>query len=125
MSASRPAADDPRLLDQLFGVLADPSRRQLIETLVTHGPRTATELAADYPITRQAIVKHLQVMADAGMVIAERSGRDVRYRATTDCLAAAVGWLLRTGPAWDRRLDRLVASPRRRAAGGRAPAADV
>lgn len=114
MSPPRSVADDRGLLDRLFGVLADPSRRQLIETLVLNGPRTATELAADYPITRQAIVKHLQVMAEAGMVIAERNGRDVRYRATTECLAEAVGWLLRTGPAWDRRLDRLVASSRRR-----------
>ncbi len=109
-----PADPDPDLLDRLFGVLADPTRRRLIETLVRRGPHTATELAADFTISRQAIVKHLQVMADAGMVAADREGRDVRYRATTECLADAVGWLLTTGPKWDRRLDRLTAATRSR-----------
>ena len=98
---------DAGVLDRLFGVLADPTRRRILETLVHAGPRTATELAGDFTITRQAVVKHLQVMADAGMVASERTGHDVRYRATTDCLAAAVTWLLATGPAWDRRLARL------------------
>jgi DNA-binding transcriptional ArsR family regulator len=103
---------DPGVLDRLFGVLADPTRRSILQTLVHEGPRTATELAADATISRQAIVKHLQVMADAGMVAPERDGRDVRYRATTECLAQAVSWLLTTGPAWDRRLDRLAAKQR-------------
>lgn len=100
---------DPGVLDRLFGVLADPTRRRILQTLVHEGPRTATELAGDATISRQAIVKHLQVMAEAGMVAAEREGRDVRYRATTECLAEAVSWLLTTGPAWDRRLQRLAA----------------
>jgi DNA-binding transcriptional ArsR family regulator len=99
---------DPGVLDRLFGVLADPTRRRILQTLVHDGPRTATELAGDFTISRQAIVKHLQVMADAGMVAPERDGRDVRYRATTECLAEAVSWLLTTGPKWDRRLDRLA-----------------
>ena len=99
---------DAGVLDRLFGVLADPTRRRILETLVQRGPRTATELAGDFTISRQAIVKHLQVMADAGMVAPEREGRDVRYRATTECLAQAVSWLLTAGPAWDRRLQRLA-----------------
>lgn len=53
-------------------------------------------------------MKHLQVMAEAGIVAHERDGRDVRYRATTECLAHAVSWLLAAGPAWDRRLQRLA-----------------
>lgn len=103
---------DPGVLDRLFGVLADPTRRAILQTLVHEGPRTATELAGDATISRQAIVKHLQVMADAGMVAPEREGRDVRYRATTECLAQAVSWLLTTGPAWDRRLQRLASRAR-------------
>jgi DNA-binding transcriptional ArsR family regulator len=108
----REDAPDPGVLDRLFGVLADPTRRRIVETLVHDGPRTATELAGDFTISRQAIVKHLQVMTEAGMVAHEREGRDVRYRATTDCLAQAVSWLLTTGPAWDRRLRRLAARTR-------------
>jgi DNA-binding transcriptional ArsR family regulator len=107
VSSRRPTPIDHGVLDRVFGVLADPTRRRLIDTLVQHGPHTATQLAADFTISRQAIVKHLRVMADAGMVAADREGRDVRYRATTECLAQAVSWLLQAGPAWDRRLDRL------------------
>ena len=53
------------------------------------------------------MVKHLRALADAGLVTPERSGREVRYRATTERLAEAVAWLLETSAKWDRRLDRL------------------
>jgi DNA-binding transcriptional ArsR family regulator len=103
------AADDTgrRPLDELFAVLADPTRRAVLERLVHDGPQTATALVAHFPTTRQAIVKHLRVLADAGLVCPEREGREVRYVATTARLADAVNWLLDTGQAWDRRLDRL------------------
>jgi DNA-binding transcriptional ArsR family regulator len=96
-----------RPLDELFSVLADPTRRAVLERLVHDGPQTATELVAHFPTTRQAIVKHLRVLADAGLVRPERDGREVRYIATTARLADAVNWLLDTSQAWDRRLDRL------------------
>lgn len=104
------------VLDELFAVLADPTRRALLLRLVRGGPDTATRLVEDFPVSRQAVVKHLQVLAEAGLVTPERVGREVRYRATTERLAAAVGWLLDAGAQWDRRLDRLVR---------RAEAADV
>lgn len=97
----------PADLDALFGVLADPTRRSLLLGLVHHGPESATRLAAGYSTTRQAIVKHLGVLADAGLVVAERSGREVLYRATTERLAEAVSWLLDAGASWDRRIERL------------------
>ncbi len=95
------------VLDALFAVLADPTRRRIVERLVHAGPHTATQLAVDAAITRQAIVKHLQALAEAGLVTPERVGREVRYRATTERLADAVTWLLHTSGHWDRRLDRL------------------
>lgn len=95
-------------LDALFSMLADPTRRRLLVRLVHDGPATATTLASAFPMTRQAIVKHLQALAEAGLVVAERQGREVRYRATTERLATAVGWLLDAGASWDRRLDRLA-----------------
>jgi DNA-binding transcriptional ArsR family regulator len=96
-----------RPLDELFAALADPTRRALLERLVHDGPRTATELARHFPMTRQAIVKHLAALADAGLATAERDGREVRYRATTEPLAQVVDWLLGSSAAWDRRAGRL------------------
>ncbi|MGI8755623.1 MAG: ArsR/SmtB family transcription factor [Acidimicrobiales bacterium] len=97
----------------VFAALADPTRRALTEALDQRGQATATELAADLPISRQAIAKHLVLLADAGLVSAERHGREQRYRLEPDPLAAAARWLAETGAGWDRRLDRL-----RRAAEG-------
>ena len=96
-----------RPLDELFGVLADATRRGLLERLVHQGPHTATQLAAGAAVTRQGIVKHLQALAEAGLVTSERVGREVRYRATTERLSDAVAWLLSNSAKWDRRLDRL------------------
>ncbi len=94
-------------LDTLFGALADPTRRLLVERLLTNGPATATTLAATAPLTRQAILKHLQVLEAAGLLAHERSGREVRYRVTPQPLASAVAWILDTAGQWDQRLDRL------------------
>lgn len=105
-----PSGSGRRPLDELFGVLADPTRRAVLERLVHGGPDTATRLAADFPLTRQAIVRHLQALADVDLVAAERVGREVRYRATPEPLADVVAWLVGTGTKWDRRLDRLRAT---------------
>jgi DNA-binding transcriptional ArsR family regulator len=94
-------------LDGVFGALADPTRRGLFERLVADGPDTATNLVTGLRVTRQAVVKHLQVLADAGLVTPERHGREVRYAATPDPLGPAVGWMVAAGAQWDRRLERL------------------
>jgi DNA-binding transcriptional ArsR family regulator len=96
-----------RPLDDLFGALADPTRRRLLERLIHEGPHTATELAAGSQITRQAIVKHLQALSVVGLVAAERRGREVRYRGTTEALADVVDWLRGASAGWDRRTERL------------------
>lgn len=98
-----------RPLDELFTALADPTRRAVLERLVHDGPQTATALAMAFPLTRQAIVKHLRALEDAGLADSARSGREVRYRATTAPLAEAVDWLVGTSQGWDRRGDRLRA----------------
>jgi len=98
---------DRRPLDELFAVLADPTRRAVLERLVHDGPQTATTLVEHFPTTRQAIVKHLRVLADAGLATPSRDGREVRYTATTARLADAVAWLLDTSRRWDDRLARL------------------
>jgi DNA-binding transcriptional ArsR family regulator len=94
-------------LDAVFGALADPTRRGLMARLVRDGPSTATTLARDLPVTRQAVVHHLKALGDAGLVDARRDGREVRYGATAERLSDAVVWMVGAGARWDRRLERL------------------
>ncbi|HTH04769.1 MAG TPA: metalloregulator ArsR/SmtB family transcription factor [Ilumatobacteraceae bacterium] len=101
-------------LDALFAALSDPTRRAIVVRLVTEGSASATTLAGAYPMSRQAVVKHLQALEAVGIVTAERAGREVRYRADPAPLAAVVGWLLDAGASWDRRLDRLREASRGR-----------
>ena len=101
MSSHRDLAGD------VFGALSDPTRRALLSSLAQHPAATATELAADLPISRQAVVKHLGALADAGLLDRERSGREVRYRVTPAPLSEAVGWMADVGAQWDDRLATL------------------
>lgn len=87
----------------MFGALADPTRRRLL-TEISAQPATATELAGDLPISRQAVVKHLSALADAGLLERERAGREVRYRVTPAPLSDAVSWIAEVGSQWDDRL---------------------
>ncbi|MGH9102450.1 MAG: ArsR/SmtB family transcription factor [Acidimicrobiales bacterium] len=93
--------------DVVFAALADPTRRRLLEQLSAEGPRSATELAPGYPISRQAVVKHLGSLASAGLVVAERDGRDVRFRVRPEEMARAAAWIAEVGARWDRRLEAL------------------
>ena len=99
----------------VFDALADPTRRSVLRTVAERGPLTATALAASLPISRQAVSKHLGVLHAAGLVAADRVGREVRFAAVPDRMREAGRWLAATGAAWDARLDRLVA---RAGAGG-------
>lgn len=93
--------------DRTFAALADPTRRSLFEDLARTGPATATDLARDRPISRQAVAKHLGVLRDAGLVTVERAGREARFSADPDGLDDLTRWVEDVGRAWDRRLDRL------------------
>ncbi len=93
--------------DAVFGALSDPTRRRLLSTVAERPETTATELAAELPITRQAVVKHLNALADAGLLGRERAGREVRYRITPEPLSEAVSWMAEVGGQWDERLEAL------------------
>jgi DNA-binding transcriptional ArsR family regulator len=93
--------------DAVFGALADPTRRRLMSTIAEH-PATATELAGGLPISRQAVVKHLGALADAGLLEREREGREVRYHVTPAPLSDAVSWMAQVGAQWDDRLAALA-----------------
>jgi DNA-binding transcriptional ArsR family regulator len=92
--------------DAVFGALADPTRRRLLSTIAEH-PATATELAGGLPISRQAVVKHLGALTDAGLLERHRAGREVRYRVTPAPLSDAVSWMAHVGAEWDDRLAAL------------------
>jgi predicted transcriptional regulator len=92
----------------VFEALADPMRRRLLQTIST-SPSTATELAGELPISRQAVAKHLTALSHAGLLERERSGRDVRYHVTPAPLSEAVSWIAAVGGQWDERLARLAA----------------
>jgi DNA-binding transcriptional ArsR family regulator len=92
--------------EAVFGALADPTRRHLLERLAM-GPTTATGLAVKFPLTRQAVVKHLGTLEGAGMVAKERHGREVRYRLETAPLDEATAWLETLSARWEQRLLRL------------------
>lgn len=94
-------------VDAVFSALADPTRRRLLDQISRQGPMTATELAGGYPMSRQAVMKHLSALAGAGLVAGERQGRDVRYRVVAGGLGDAATWLTDVGERWDRRLSAL------------------
>ena len=94
-------------VDAVFSALADERRRSVVELLAARGSATATELAADLPVTRQAVAKHLASLGEAGLVSMTRSGREARYELTPEPLVAAVAWIERVGARWDERLAAL------------------
>jgi DNA-binding transcriptional ArsR family regulator len=94
-------------VDSVFAALADPTRRRLVETLAAGSTVTASALAADLPISRQAVAKHLAQLRRARLVRAERVGRETRYRLRAEPLADAAEWIARVGGEWDERLEAL------------------
>lgn len=91
-------------VDGVISALADPTRRQLLDLLAAHGEVTATTLAEQVPVSRQAIVKHLAVLDAAGLVTARKSGREVLYAVRPDALNATARWMAALATEWDRRL---------------------
>ena len=100
--------DIEAITEQVFAALADPTRRAILGALAARGPATATDLAAQLPITRQAIAKHLGLLADAGLVIAEPGERRrVRYRLRSAPMQVAQQFLAALARDWDGPLGAL------------------
>jgi ArsR family transcriptional regulator, cadmium/lead-responsive transcriptional repressor len=95
-------------VSDVFDALGDPTRRHIVESL-SEGEATATQLAADLPVTRQAVAKHLTALREAGLVESRRQGRETLYRVNAAPLDAAAAWIVRVGGEWDVRLERLRA----------------
>jgi DNA-binding transcriptional ArsR family regulator len=91
--------------DEVFVALADPTRRQLLDALAARGEASATVLAVELPVSRQAVVKHLAVLERAGLVRGARRGREVRYTVRPERLDATARWLAGLAAEWDARLE--------------------
>ena len=90
--------------DELFAALADPTRWRVLNLLAERGEATATTLAGDLPVSRVAVVKHLAVLDRAGLVEAQRKGREVRYTVRPERLGATARDLAAIAVEWDARL---------------------
>jgi DNA-binding transcriptional ArsR family regulator len=92
----------------VFAALADPTRREVVRSLAAQPGLTASSLAGELPMTRQAVAKHLSALSGAGLVQARREGRETRYTLTPAPLADAMEWMVDVGAQWDERLARLA-----------------
>jgi DNA-binding transcriptional ArsR family regulator len=99
-------------IDPVFSALGDPTRRAMLERLSTGPLSTAmsvSRLGEPFKMTLAAVVQHLQVLEEAGLVKTEKVGRVRSCRIDSGGLDAAMDWLRARRPEWDRRLDRLGA----------------
>ncbi len=94
-------------VDAVFAALADPTRREVIGRLARE-PASASALALELPVTRQAVAKHLAALDRAGLVAARRGGRELLYSLDPEPMGEAMAWMTSVGARWDERLARLA-----------------
>jgi DNA-binding transcriptional ArsR family regulator len=92
---------------EVFAALADPTRRQVLDLLAARGEGSASALAAQLPVSRPAVVKHLTVLDRAGLVEARRRGREVLFTVRPEPLDSAARWMASVAADWDARLAKL------------------
>ena len=92
---------------EVFAALADPSRRSILATLAARGPATATDLAAQLPITRQAVSLHIQFLSDCGLVSIQKQGRERYCEARLDKLNEVSDWVEASKKVWMQRFRSL------------------
>ncbi len=91
--------------DEWWSVIADPSRRGILDLLVSNGEASAWWLAGHVPFSRQGVSKHLGVLERAGLVSRRKQGREVLYKVEADRLHQATRAMADLAAQWDRRLD--------------------
>src|SRR5258707_8800247 len=97
------------VLDRTFAALSDPTRRALLARLGGRESVSVSELAQPFSMSLPAIMKHLDVLSDAGLVAREKTGRRVACRLTAQPMEQAMEWLNRYQRFWSDNLDRLAA----------------
>ena len=112
-----------RDLDRVFAALVDPTRRAILARLEATDALSITTLAEPFPIKLPAVMKHLDMLSDAGLISRTKQGRTVTVRLSPDPLREARDWLNRYERFWSPALDRLAAyaEAQEREAAGREP----
>ena len=95
-------------VDDVFAALSDPTRREVLRSVATRPELTASRLAGELPITRQAVAKHLAARLHEPGLLERREGRETRYTLTPAPLMDAMDWMAEVGAEWDTRLARLM-----------------
>jgi DNA-binding transcriptional ArsR family regulator len=90
--------------DELWSAIADPSRRRVLDLLVSHGDVSASWLASQVPFTRQAVSKHLAILEETGLVRRRKQGREVLYQVDAARLDQATQAMADLAARWDQRL---------------------
>lgn len=97
------------ILDRTFAALADPTRRALLARLDAQGGVSVSDLARPFPVSLPAIMKHLDVLSDAGLVTRKKIGRTVTCQLKAEPMEQAMNWLAKYERYWTEQLDRLAA----------------
>jgi len=100
---------EEKTLDRTFAALADPTRRALLARLDKRDSISVSELAQPFAMSLPAIMKHLDVLSDAGLIARAKTGRIVACRLTAGPMQQAMDWLNRYQRFWSENLDRLAA----------------
>src|SRR5580704_13844346 len=119
-----------QLDDELWSAVADPSRRRLLDLLISNGAVSASWLAGQVPFSRQAVSKHLVVLEEAGLLSRRKQGREVLYQVEADRLDQATRAMADLAAEWDRRLNAIkrlaeAAYAEAKSGQGRQPATDA
>jgi len=96
-------------LDRTFAALADPTRRALLARLDEEDSLSVSDLARPFPVSLPAIMKNLDVLSDAGLIVRTKTGRTVACQLTPAPMEQAMNWLARYERYWTEQLDRLAA----------------
>ncbi|MEP9322442.1 metalloregulator ArsR/SmtB family transcription factor [Paraburkholderia phymatum] len=96
-------------LDRTFAALADPTRRALLQRLSAGPDLSVSELAEPFPMSLPAVMKHLDVLADAGLITRAKTGRTVTCRLSAAPMEDAMAWLQHYQQFWTQALDQLAA----------------
>jgi ArsR family transcriptional regulator, cadmium/lead-responsive transcriptional repressor len=90
--------------DELWAAIGDPSRRQVLDLLVSNGEVSASWLAGKVPFSRQAVAKHLTVLERTGLISRRKHGREVLFQVDAGRLDQATRTMIAVAAQWDQRL---------------------